>query len=131
MSSLKRDDILAVKDIQVELVPVPEWGGEVYIKGMSGIERDAFEASVIEQKGNKQKINMANVRAKLAAQTLCDEDGNRLFNDADIKELGKKSASALQRVFEVAQRLSGIGDADVQELAGELQENPTDDSLSD
>ena len=131
MSSLKRDDILAVKDIQIELVPVPEWGGEVYIKGMSGLERDAFEASVIEQKGNKQKVNMANVRAKLAAQTLCDEEGNRLFNDADIKELGKKSASALQRVFEVAQRLSGIGDADVEELAGELQENPTEDSPSD
>jgi len=131
VSSLKRDDILAVKDIQIELVPVPEWGGEVYIKGMSGLERDAFEASVIEQKGNKQKVNMANVRAKLAAQTLCDEEGNRLFNDADIKELGKKSASALQRVFEVAQRLSGIGDADVEELAGELQENPTEDSPSD
>ena len=131
MSSLKREDILAVKDIQIELVPVPEWGGEVYIKGMSGLERDAFEASVIEQKGNKQKVNMANVRAKLAAQTLCDEEGNRLFNDADIKELGKKSASALQRVFEVAQRLSGIGDADVEELAGELQENPTEDSPSD
>ena len=130
MSSLKRDDILAVKDIQIELVPVPEWGGEVYIKGMSGLERDAFEASIIEQKGNKQKVNMANVRAKLAAQTLCDEEGNRLFNDADIKELGKKSASALQRVFEVAQRLSGIGDADVEELAGELQENPTEDSPS-
>ena len=131
VSSLKRDDILAVKDIKIELVPVPEWGGEVYIKGMSGLERDAFEASVIEQKGNKQKVNMANVRAKLAAQTLCDEEGNRLFNDADIKELGKKSASALQRVFEVAQRLSGIGDADVEELAGELQENPTEDSPSD
>ena len=131
MSSLKRDDILAVKDIQIELVPVPEWDGEVYIKGMSGLERDAFEASIIEQKGNKQKVNMANVRAKLAAQTLCDEEGNRLFNDADIKELGKKSASALQRVFEVAQRLSGIGDADVEELAGELQENPTEDSPSD
>jgi len=131
VSSLKREDILAVKDIQIELVPVPEWGGEVYIKGMSGLERDAFEASVIEQKGNKQKVNMANVRAKLAAQTLCDEEGNRLFNDADIKELGKKSASALQRVFEVAQRLSGIGDADVEELAGELQENPTEDSPSD
>jgi len=131
VSSLKRDDILAVKDIQIELVPVPEWDGEVYIKGMSGLERDAFEASIIEQKGNKQKVNMANVRAKLAAQTLCDEEGNRLFNDADIKELGKKSASALQRVFEVAQRLSGIGDADVEELAGELQENPTEDSPSD
>ena len=119
MSALKRDDILNVHDIKVELVPVPEWGGEVYVKGMSGIERDAFEASIVETRGKNTRVNMANVRAKLAAQTLCDE------------ELGKKSASALQRVFEVAQKLSGIGDDDVKELTEGLQENPTDDSHSD
>ena len=131
VSALKRDDILAVKDIQVELVPVPEWGGEVYVKGMDGTERDAFEASIVEQRGKKTSVNMSNVRAKLAAQTICDENGQRLFNDADVKALGKKSASALQRVFEVAQRLSGIGDSDIKELTEGLQANPTEDLHSD
>jgi hypothetical protein len=32
--------------------------------------------------------------------------------------LGEKSAAALQRVFEVGQRLSGLSDGDVEELAG-------------
>ena len=131
MSALKRDDILNVKDIVIEMIPVPEWGGDVYVKGMSGIERDAFEAAIVETRGKKTKVNMSNVRAKLAAQTICDENGERLFTDADIKELGKKSASALQRVFEVAQRLSGIGDDAVKELAEGFEQNPLDDSPSD
>ena len=130
VSALKRDDILNVKDIAIELVDVPEWGGQVYVKGMTGLERDAFEGSIVETRGKGTRVNMANVRAKLAAQTLCDENGERLFTDADVKELGKKSASALQRVFEVAQRLSGIGEDAVKELTGELEENPTEDSPS-
>jgi hypothetical protein len=41
--------------------------------------------------------------------TLCDATGNRLFEDAEITALGRKSARALDRVFAVAQRLNGIG----------------------
>ena len=131
MSSLKREDILDVKDIEIEEVEVPEWGGTVCVKGMSGLERDAFEASIVQAKGKGTKVNMENIRAKLAAQTLCDEQGERLFTDADVKLLGKKSAVALQRVFVVAQKLSGIGDADVNELVDGLNENPSDGSPSD
>jgi len=131
VSSLKREDILEVKDIEIEEVEVPEWGGTVCVKGMSGLERDAFEASIVQAKGKGTKVNMENIRAKLAAQTLCDEQGERLFTDADVKLLGKKSAVALQRVFVVAQKLSGIGDADVNELVDGLNENPLDGSPSD
>ena len=126
--TLKRDDILKVQDIKVEKVSVPEWGGDVYVKGMTGTERDSFEASIVNMRGKGTNVDMSNVRAKLAAQTLCDESGEKLFTDADIKALGKKSASALQRVFEVAQKLSGIGDDAIQELTEGLQENPLEDS---
>ena len=126
--TLKRDDILKVQDIRVEKVHVPEWGGDVYIKGMNGMERDAFEASVVQMRGKGTNVDMSNIRAKLAAQTICDENGERLFTDADIKALGKKSASALQRVFEVAQKLSGIGDDAIQELTEGLKVNPLEDS---
>ena len=129
-NTLKRADILKVQDIKIELVHVPEWEGDVYVKGMTGIERDAFEASIVQMRGKGSRVDMTNIRAKLAAQTICDENGEKLFTDADIKELGKKSASALQRVFEVAQKLSGIGDDAIQELTEGLQENPLDGSPS-
>jgi len=131
MATLKRDEILQASDIQTELVPVPEWGGDVYVKGMTGAERDKFESSIVEQRGKESRMNMANVRAKLASLTICDENGKRLFTEQDVQALSQKSASALQRVMIVAQRLSGIGDEDVKELAEGVKTDPFDGSPSD
>jgi len=127
---LNKDSILQAQDIKTELVPVPEWGGDVYVRGMNGAERDKFEASIVQMKGKDQTVNMVNIRAKLASMTICDEQGARLFSDADIVKLATKSAVALQRIFSVAQRLSGIGEQDVKELAEGLSENPLEDSAS-
>ncbi len=131
MTLLTREAILEAQDIEIERVDVPEWGGHLFVKGMSGIERDTFEASIVEQRGKSAKVNMANIRAKLAAQSICDKDGKRLFTQKDVTALGKKSALALQRVFDVAQVLSGITADDVEELAEELENNPSDGSASD
>ncbi len=123
--TLSKKDILTADDLKREIVPVPEWGGDVWVRGMNGAERDKFESGIVEMRGKEQTLNMANVRAKLASLTLCDEEGKRLFSEQDVQALSQKSATALQRVFSVAQRLSGIGDDDVEELAGEMAANPT------
>ena len=104
MNILSKDAILAADDLPRETVNIPEWGGEVLVRTMSGTDRDAFEASLLEKDGR-----MENVRARLVALTLCDLQGDRLFNDSEIAALGRKSARALDRVFSVAQRLNGIG----------------------
>lgn len=131
MTTLKREDILKVSDIQKQLVSVPEWGGEVYVKGLTGAERDKFESGMIENRGKDQKVNLANIRAKLASLSICDEDGKRLFTESDVQALSQKSATALQRVFEVAQKLSGLGNDDVEELTAGIKESPFADSASD
>ena len=104
MNILSKDAILAADDLPRETVNVPEWGGEVLVRTMSGTDRYAFEASLLEKDGR-----MENVRARLVALTLCDSQGDRLFDDSEIAALGRKSARALDRVFSVAQRLNGIG----------------------
>ena len=131
MAVLTRDDILQAKDIKIELVPTPGWGGEVYVKGLNGAERDKFEGSLIIMRGKDKQMNMANIRAKLASMSICDEKGKRLFNENDVQALSQKSASELQRVFAVAQKLSGISDEDVEELAEELKNDPFEGSPSD
>lgn len=131
MAGLDRNAILSAADIKKELVDVPEWGGSVWVRGMNGAERDKFESSIVEMRGKKSVTDLANVRAKLASLTICDEAGKRLFTQADITALSEKSASALQRVFEVAQRLSGITKEDVEELTEELEESPFAGSVSD
>lgn len=130
MSVLNREDILGADDILIEQVPVPEWGGDVFVKGMTGSERDQFEAGVISIDGEKQRVDMRDIRAKLCSKSICDEDGKKLFSTADVKELSQKSAVALQRVFKVAQRLSGITDDDVEELAEGLEDRPFEGSAS-
>lgn len=104
MGMLDKAAILAADDLPRETVAVPEWGGEVCVRTMTGTERDAFESGLLAKEGR-----MENVRARLVSLTLCDEQGERLFDDAEVATLGKKSARALDRVFAVAQRLNGIG----------------------
>lgn len=118
MPVLNRDQILAASDLPTETVPVPEWGGEVIVRALTGAERDEYEMATHEAIRNKSSINM---RARLVAMTLVDEDGERLFNhESHVVRLGNKSGRALDRVFDVAQRLSGIGRAALETAAGNL-----------
>lgn len=102
--------------LPLERVEVPELGGAVFIRGMSGVERDAWEKSLLIGRGKKQTVNTENVRAKLVTRTLCDEQGNRLLDDSDAASLGRLRVDVLQRLFEVAQRLCGVSDDDIEEL---------------
>ena len=43
---LNREAILSSVDLPKELVSVPEWGGDLYVRTLNGTERDAFEASM-------------------------------------------------------------------------------------
>lgn len=115
---LTRDQILAVNDRQTETVAVPEWGGDVLVSIMSGAARDAWEAGLVTRKGNKAEPNLQNMRARLVAACVVDQDGNRLFSDADADALGSKSSAALDRVCKVAQRLNGLTDDELEAAKG-------------
>lgn len=118
MPVLSREAILGAADITTRSVNVPEWGGTVLVGTMSGAARDEWEQSLVIKRGNKTEANLANIRARLVAATVVDEDGKRLFSDADIEALGHKSSSALERVCKVAQGLNGLGDSELEELKG-------------
>ena len=131
MALLTKEAILAASDIQTKSVEVPEWGGEVYVKGMTGAERDAFEAEIVHPgAGKSAKWDMANTRAKFCALVIVDDKGIPLFSLDDVKALGNKSAAALQRVFDAGRDLSGMSDKDIEELAGNLPEGQSDGSTS-
>lgn len=131
MAILDREAILSLQDLPTERVFVPEWQGEVIVRGLTGAERDAFEQSIVEQKGKKTRMKLQNIRARLVVLTVVDEQGNRVFSDGDAEWLGKKSAVALNRIFEVAQRLSGLRAEDIEELEGNLDDAQSDDFTLD
>lgn len=128
---LSREQILDAPDRKTEDVDVPEWGGTVRVRSLSGAERDAYEAGIVQLRGDgSRKITLANARARLVALTVCDEGGNRLFSEADVTALGEKSAAALERVFDVARRLSRLSDEDVEELVEGFGDAPSGGSTS-
>lgn len=135
--ALKRNQILDAKDLTREFVKVPEWAtdGEdsVCIKMLTGTQRDEFEASMVEvTKSGRPRQNLANVRARLVMLCAIDPDDNDLplFTKEDLRELGNKSAVALDRVFSAAQRLNGFTESDIEELAEGFSSAPSESSTS-
>ena len=116
MGLLSKADILNAKEPPREVVHVRELSGDVIVRGMTGKERDAFEASCFEGRGKKRDFSMRNLRAKMVACCCIDEQGRRLFTDEDAAELGAVRADVIDRIFGVAQRLSGMREEDLDEL---------------
>jgi hypothetical protein len=94
--ALSKKAILAAKDTKLKgPVAVPEWGGDVYFRTISGLERDQFEDAYSEQK-------MKAFRARFLVLTISDENGDRLFGDNEVEDLGKKSSVVINRLFDEA-----------------------------
>ncbi len=133
---LTRDDVNNVDDHVEEDVEIPEWGGWLRVKGLTGSERDLFEGSIVDvnAKGDR-RMNVKGMRAKLMVMSVVHppghkDAGERVYTDLDADWLGEKSAAAVDRVFTVAQRLAGLSDEDVEELKKRLETAP-DGSTSD
>jgi hypothetical protein len=132
MAFLSAAQILGADDRNYEDVDVPEWGGMVRVVGMSGSDRNAYQASlvVIGSNGNVQRLNMTDQLAKLLARCLHDDEFNRLFSDKEIKALGAKNGAVLERLSGIAQRLSGLRKEDVEAAAGKSEKTLSGDSIS-
>jgi hypothetical protein len=132
---LTKEQILAADDRPTEEVEVPQWGGTVFVKTMSGTEKDAYENDCMRINVKGKKVNFEdhrdNSRAKLLVLCIVDENGNRLFDESDIKALGNKSCAALDTVYEVAARLNKQTPEDLETMAKNSDGGQTDSSISD
>lgn len=132
MALLSRDQILDADDLKTTDVEVPEWGGTVRVRTLTGEQRDKFEASMIDMgKDGSVKRNAENVRARLVVECVVNEQGEQMFNRADVRLLGKKSAPALDRVAAAAQDLNAFSDNDIEELAEGFGNDPSESSTTD
>lgn len=127
---LTRDQIINAEDVHTEDVEVPEWGGAVRVRGLTGRERDEWEASIAVQRGGRMVPDLANMRAKLVVKCCLDDEGKRIFTDMDFNMLGDKSGAAISRVYEVAARLSGLTEQQVEEMVEDFGETTSGGSAS-
>ena len=107
---LNREAILGTYlKLKVERVEMPAWGGEVYVREWTGAERDALEAQMLDPTTESVHLfNVLNRRAAIAALSICNESGARLFTDADVPLLGSLSAEALDVIVKAALTLNGM-----------------------
>lgn len=126
---LTKEAIFKAQDIEIRELEIPEWGGTVFVRGMTGHERDKYEDSLYQQRGKDRQLNTRNARAKLVCLCTVDKDGNRLFEDKDVSGISQKSSKALDRIFSVAMELSGISEDDLEELTKNSEEEDGSDSF--
>jgi hypothetical protein len=101
---LTRDQILAVDDLPRQEVTVPEWNGSVYVRAFNGAERAQLERIVANANSDDE------VFPRLAALSIVDEHGERMFSDEDVAQLAKKHGRALQKIVNAALRFNAISD---------------------
>lgn len=111
-----RDKIFDAKDIQIEMVEIPEWDVTVEVRGMSGADRALIYSALSSDGGD---INAAELFAETVIATAYDpETGARIFEPGDKTALMEKSAQAVDRVAKAGLRLSGMEGETSQDAAG-------------
>lgn len=117
---LSRGDILAAPDRPERDVEMPEWGGTVRLRTLSGREVEEWQTEVLATgpKG-KRRTDVRGATAKLLVRCIVGEDGKPLFTEADVTALGEKCCAALQRLLNTALAMNGLDrKADLEELVG-------------
>lgn len=115
MGLLDKAAILAAADLKHEDVAVPEWGGDVRVRTMTGTQREAFGTALA---GDDGKADMGTFRVKLVVACAVGEDGEPLFTFDDVHALSQKSGAALDRVFSAASKLNGMAADSVETAQG-------------
>ena len=127
MGLLSREKLLTKEVLKIEKVKLSK-DEFVYVKEMTGHEREMFENSLMKEirddegKLVKMEQDRNDFRAKLAVMTLCDEQGGLLLKPEDYQALSESmSAAKLTKIADAATSLSKISEEDKEELIKNLE----------
>ena len=102
-----KQQILNAPDREMVPVDVAEWGTRVYVRTLSGTERERFEEiGLPDGKAGKHFY------ACLLAIALYDEAGKRIFEESDIPSLSEKSNAVLKRLYRIASKQNRMNKED-------------------
>jgi hypothetical protein len=115
---LTKEEFLKKRPVRFEDVEIPEWDAKVRVKELMSSARDKWEQSNLQDAGKGQmKLRLQNARARLVAASVIDPDsGELVFTDEDVLAIGGQSAAVIDRIYDVAARLSGITENDLEEI---------------
>jgi len=132
---LTREALLSKEKLEIVKIEFDN-GDYVFVKQMTGRERDQFERSVLKEtkdkKGRKSyETVLDDFRSKLAVLTLCNEKGETLLQPNDYATLANNmSAKTLEKIINEAQRINGISEEDKEEIIKNSVADQVGDSSS-
>jgi len=138
MAVIGKNNILKAVELKRELVPVPEWGGDVWVQEMDAEQRDFFDRWIVQRdmKDENGKYiypehRSGGMRLRILIATLVDENGKLMFSDLDLPDLAKKSGKVVARLSDVGMKLSGMSDESKADLTKNSEPVPNEDSSLD
>ena len=111
---LTKEMIVEAHDLKEERVVVPEWGGEVRLRELTGAAREEYGYLISSQKVGEE-VDPRGIVCHLLALSIVDEAGELVFGLEDKDLLQEKSATVLNRLFDAALKLSGLDTDSVEE----------------
>jgi hypothetical protein len=102
-------DLILSAPLPREEVPVPEWGVSVFVRTMTGTERERFEEEHLKAPDTR-------FGARLMVATLSDGDGQAIFTEADIASVAETSSVVIARLIPIAMRMNALGKSDMETL---------------
>jgi hypothetical protein len=137
MALLKKDDLWQITTSmpaeEVEILDSQgKVAGSIRMRGLTGEELTAYQDSVtVTLSSGQRRGNTRKAIAKLIARCAINEDGSPYFDASDISKLDQAPARMLMPLFESAQRLCGLTDEDIREMAEDFDEIRSELSNSD
>ena len=114
---LSFEEIIAADDCETKDVNVPEWGGSVRFKTMSGKDRDNYiqtvQSRLVGSGDNRRVRNYQGLPAILLSACLVKADGSKLMERKQVEDLQSKNGAIIDRLVKIAQEMNGLSDAEV------------------
>lgn len=105
-----------------EEVEVPEWDCTVTVQSLSALERERILGQMTSyDEDGEREIKLEHSSARLVVMSVIDPDtGARVFTDKDINALSNSDGGPIERITEVARRLSRL-DAETKKRKADLK----------
>jgi hypothetical protein len=123
---LSADDILKRDSFKYDELDVPEWGGTLRFRTISGADRDRWAAAYAKAQASDDLTAIVGAQARLISLSSCDAEGKRIFSDEQVSALNEgQSGAVLQRVFTA---ISALNKIDTGALETEGKDSPAPES---
>ncbi|ALY09591.1 hypothetical protein SALGADO_66 [Arthrobacter phage Salgado] len=119
-----RDRAVAARPYSTELVEVPEWDATVEVRSLPLGERNEMMAEVVDEETGKGDFK-AMFPALVIRAVFDPETGERVFAPDDAATINGFDAGVIDRVAEVALKLSGLADKAKDNAAGKSSKTET------